>query len=88
MLPQPFPILIQIGVGALAGFLYLKLLKKPVFGNLWGALIVGVIGGVLGGFFLNGITQFLILNPLTVNFIATLLGAYVLLWVFSKLVHQ
>ncbi len=88
MLPQPFPILIQLGVGALAGFLYVKVLKKPVFGQLWGALIVGVIGGVLGGFFLNNVTKFLVLNPLTVDFIATLVGAYILLWLLSKLHHQ
>lgn len=88
MLPQPFPILIQIAVGALAGFLYVKVLKKPVFGGIWGALIIGVVGSVLGGFFLNRITNILILNPLTVDFIATLAGAYVLLWVLGKLAHQ
>lgn len=88
MLPQPFPILIQIGVGALAGFLYVKVLKKPVLGHMWGAIVVGVIGSVLGGFFLNRVTYFLVNNPLTVDFVATLFGAYILLWLLSKLAHQ
>ena len=83
-------ILIQIGVGALTGLFYLKLLKKPVIGNLWGALIIGVIGGVLGGFFfgtLTKITYFLTTNVLSVDFIATLAGSFLLLWFASKLAH-
>ncbi len=88
MLPQPFPILIQIIVGGIAGFYYVRIIKRPVFGNLWGSIIVGVIGSVLGGFFLDRIIGFLVQNPLTVDFVATFFGAFLLIWLFSKLAHQ
>jgi uncharacterized membrane protein YeaQ/YmgE (transglycosylase-associated protein family) len=82
-------ILIQIGLGAFAAFYYVKIIKRPVFGHLWGAMIVGVIGGVLGGFFLKYITKFLVEPPyIPVDFVATLFGAFLLIWVFSKLAHQ
>ncbi len=88
MLPQPFPILIQIAVGFIAGFFYVRIMKKPVFGNLWGAVAVGIPGSVLGGFFLDRIFGFLVLNPLTVDFVATFFGSFLLIWLFSKLAHQ
>ena len=88
MLPQPFPILVQIICGALAGFYFVKLIKRPVLGDLWGAIIVGVIGSVLGGFFLDKIFVFLVDNFFTVDFIATFFGAFLLIWLYSKLAHH
>ncbi len=80
---------IQMIVGALAGIYYIKVMKKPIFGNFWGAVIFGVIGGILGGFFLGltNITKLLSNNTLSVDFIATLFGAFALLWLFSKIAH-
>ncbi len=80
-------ILIQIAVGIAAGYFYIKVVKRPVLGNFWGAAIVGIIGGVLGGFSLKYITYFLVLNPLAVDFVATLAGSFFLIWLFSKLAH-
>lgn len=81
-------ILIQIAVGVIAGFYFVKVIKKPIFGQLWGAIIVGVIGGVLFGFFSKNITKILVENPLAVDFIGTFFGAFLLIWVFSKIAHQ
>ncbi len=82
-------LLIQMVVGALAGLYYLKVIKKPMFGQFWGAVVFGVLGGILGGFFLGSleITQFLVKNSLNVDFVATLVGAFALLWLFSKIAH-
>ncbi len=88
MVPQPIPILIQMLVGAIAGFYYVRIIKRPVFGNLWGAIIVGVIGSVLGGFFLDKIMPYLINNPLSVDFVACFLGSFFIIWIFSKMAHQ
>jgi len=88
MLPQPFPILIQMLVGALAGFYFVKVIKRPVLGNIWGAIIVGVIGSVLGGFFLDTIIKYMVNSFFAVNFVAALFGGFFLIWVFSKLTHH
>jgi uncharacterized membrane protein YeaQ/YmgE (transglycosylase-associated protein family) len=87
-------LLIQMIVGALAGIFYLKVMKKPMFGQFWGAIIFGVIGGILGAYFLGtininnqSITQSLIKNPLSVDFLATIFGSFALLWLFSKISH-
>jgi uncharacterized membrane protein YeaQ/YmgE (transglycosylase-associated protein family) len=88
-LPQWIGILIIVIVGALAGLYYVKVIKKPVFGHLWGAIIVGVIGSVLGGYFLDFIIKFMVNNTLfSVDFVATFFGAFLLIWIFSKLAHQ
>lgn len=88
MVRPPIPILIQIALGAIAGWYYIKIMKRSVFGNLWGAIVVGIIGSVLGCIALDGIFTYLINNPLTVNFVAAFFGAFLLIWIFSKLAHQ
>ena len=83
-------ILILVAVG---GLFFVKVLKKPVLGHVWVGIVIGIVGGVLGGFFLNQIVLFLAgaadtMNKLDINFIATLLGAFGLVWVFSKVSVQ
>ncbi|OHD53673.1 MAG: hypothetical protein A2Y33_07060 [Spirochaetes bacterium GWF1_51_8] len=89
---QILGILIMVAVGALCGIYYVKVLKKPMIGHLAGGIIIGVIGSVLGGFFLGmlePVFKWLISNPpLNVNFIATFAGALLLVWVFSRISHQ
>lgn len=81
-------ILILVSVGALAGFFFVKVLKKPVLGHMWAGIVIGIIGGVLGGFFLDQIILFLAKNSIDVNFVASLVGAFSLVWVFSKVSVQ
>jgi uncharacterized membrane protein YeaQ/YmgE (transglycosylase-associated protein family) len=76
-------ILIQIAISALVGFIYFKTSKKTLLGNLWGAIIVGVIGGVLVSLGLTQINKWL--SFFTVDFVSTVFGALILLWVFAKL---
>ncbi len=80
-------ILILVALGAAAGFFYVKVLKKPVLGHLWVGVVIGIIGGVLGGFFLDWIIVQLT-GLFDVNFVASLLGAFGLVWVFSKVSVQ
>lgn len=84
-------ILLQILIGIGAGFYFVKLIKRPVLGHVWGGIIVGVIGSVVIGFFLNtfGIFKWLEANnPFSVDFLANGFGAFLLIWIFSKLTHH
>jgi|YNPMSStandDraft_1061717.scaffolds.fasta_scaffold53287_2 uncharacterized membrane protein YeaQ/YmgE (transglycosylase-associated protein family) len=80
-------IIIQCCVGIAAGIYFVKVVKKSVFGHIWGAIVLGIIGSVLGGFFLDSIIVFLTNNMLTVNFVACLVGAFFLIWLVSKITH-
>ena len=79
----------SIGVGVISGLFFNKLLKKKTFGDIWGAMIVGVLGSVLGGLVLDKIILFLLevlaKNPLDLNFIGAFIGAFVLVWLLSKI---
>jgi len=87
---QIISLLVKILVGVGSGFFVVKVLKKEIIGHLWGAIIIGVIGSILGSFIDPIIAKmgFLITNDLNVNFVAAFLGAFVLIWVFTKLGHQ
>ncbi len=78
---------IQIIVGLVSAFYFIKIIKKPVFGGMWGAIVVGVIGSVLGGFFLNKVIDFMVNNMFTVNFVACFVGAFFFIWLVSKITH-
>lgn len=81
-------IIVLIAVGAISGLLYVKVFKKKMIGNVWGALIIGVVGGSLIGFFIIKFERWIPVvtdNKITVGFSAALVGAFFLLWVFSKI---
>ncbi|MGC8765277.1 MAG: hypothetical protein ACP5QT_05260 [Brevinematia bacterium] len=78
---------IQVLVGIVSGVYFVKVVKKPVFGHIWGAMVVGIIGSVLGGFFLDKIIEFMVNNILTVNFVACFIGAFFFIWLISKITH-
>lgn len=83
--------LILFAVGALAGLFVVKVMKKPILGNVWGGVVIGIIGSVLGGFFLDPLIMllsFLLTNKLNVNFVASTLGALIVLWIFYKISKQ
>jgi uncharacterized membrane protein YeaQ/YmgE (transglycosylase-associated protein family) len=65
---------------------YYFILKKPMLGKFWGAIIVGFIGSFLGGvinFFFKDFFKILE-NFNNVNVISAVLTALILLWVLSK----
>ncbi len=83
--------IVLLGVGALTGLFVVKVLKKPILGNVWGGVVIGIIGSVLGGFFLDRIImmlKFLLTNKINVNFVASTLGALIVLWIFYKISKQ
>jgi uncharacterized membrane protein YeaQ/YmgE (transglycosylase-associated protein family) len=78
-------ILLQIAVSALVGFIYFKTSKKTLLGNLLGSIIVGIIGGVLVGFGLSQINNWIKLYLTSVDFVSTIFGSLILLWIYSRL---
>lgn len=79
---------IQIFIGFAVAFFYVRILKRRFLGGLWGATVVGVIGSVLGGFFLNDVFIWMVNNITTVNYVATISGALFLIWGFSRMTHD
>ena len=78
-----FQQLFYIFIGLFSAFYFYFLLKKRFLGNFWLGWLIGVIGAVLGAFFLNGVVKFLIQFPLGINSIATLAGSITLLWLYT-----
>lgn len=87
---QLISLTVKILVGVLSGFVFVKIMKKRMVGHLWGAIIVGVVGSILGSFMDPVIVKlgFLITNDLHVNFVAAFIGAFLLIWIFAKLGHE
>jgi len=79
---------IQVFIGFAVAFFYVRILKRRFLGKLWGATVVGIIGSVLGGFFLNDIFVWMVKNMTTVNYAATISGALFLIWGFSRMTHD
>lgn len=73
------------GLGALTGLFINMVLKKHTFGNLWGAVITGIIGAYIGHFLLDGLIYFLKVKPLDVNVVAALIGSFSLVWILSRI---
>ncbi len=75
---------VTIGV-ACAVFFYF-VIRKPVLGKFWGAIIVGLIGSFLGGLvdqlFASVIRQLSDFN--TVNVFAAVGTAFFMIWLLSK----
>ena len=78
--------LIYITVGLACALYYTFVLRKPLLGKVWGAVIVGVVGSFLGGLtdqLLPGVIARLT-DFRSVNLIAAFLGSMLLIWLLSK----
>jgi len=79
--------LIYFLIGFALALFFVFILKKRMFGNFWGALLVGVIGSFLGG-----IAEYLFQDVIAVlsnllnavNIFPPVITALLLLWIFSK----
>ena len=73
-------------IGFACAMLFTFILKKPLLGRFWGALIVGMIGSFLGGLidqvFKDIIAYLADFN--TVNIFAALITSMFMIWVLSK----
>jgi uncharacterized membrane protein YeaQ/YmgE (transglycosylase-associated protein family) len=78
--------LIYIAMGLACALYFAFVLKRPLLGRLWGAIIVGVIGSFLGGvvdqLFARLIAR--LTDFQSVNLVAAFLGAMLLIWTLSK----
>ena len=78
--------LTYFAVGFATAVFYAFILRKPVLGRFWGALIVGLIGSFLGGLidqlFANIIAFLSDFN--SVNVFSSLITSLVLIMIFSK----
>ncbi|MCF7938356.1 MAG: hypothetical protein K9L68_07130 [Spirochaetales bacterium] len=73
-------------VGFIAALIVYYLLRKPIIGNFWGALIIGCIGSFFGGILYVLFDDFfLILTDInSVNIYPAIVAALLLLLVFSR----
>ncbi|MFN4245789.1 MAG: hypothetical protein ACK4F9_06570 [Brevinematia bacterium] len=58
--------------------------KKSVFMRYWGGIIVGILGGMVGFYYLTSIVNYLVIGT-NINFIAILLGASIALWIATRI---
>ncbi len=73
-------------IGFACAVFFAFILKKPLLGGFWGALIVGLIGSFLGGLIDNLFADIIayLADFKSVNIIAALITATVLLLILSK----
>ena len=86
MLETVIAIISLIVIGIASGLIYYLVFKMKMYGGLLGAIIIGSVGAIIGGFILDSLISgwdILAKNPLNINFIASLAGAFFLLWIFS-----
>ena len=71
---------VWLGVGALAGFLTRKIMGGTSPFGIIGDIILGLAGGVVGGYILalTGLSN--TLGSLVISIIAAIVGAVVLVW--------
>ena len=77
-------------IGFAIAVFYAFILRKPLLGKFWGALIVGLIGSFLGGlidFLFADIIEYLS-DFNSVNVIASLFTAVILVSIFSRVSAQ
>ena len=82
--------LIYMTIGLACAVYYAFILRRPLLGKLWGAVIVGVIGSFLGGIVDQLFAGLLakLSDFQSVNLIAAFLGSMLLIWMLSKVSAQ
>lgn len=73
---------LYVGVGFLASVFVYFILRKSVLGRFWAALIIGIIGSVMGGFLLDEFFRRLT-DIYNINILAALFLSCVLIWFYS-----
>jgi len=70
--------------GGLTGWFVYSILKKHTLGNLWGAIIVGIIGAYIGHFSLKPLMEWITDLFDQVNVIYAIVGAFSVVWILTK----
>lgn len=79
--------LIYFVIGFGVALIFYFLMKKPILGHFWGALVVALVGSFLGGFFGNvfsGVIHTLANLYNSVNIFPPIITAFIVIWIFSK----
>ena len=78
--------LIYFTVGFAGAIYFFFILKRPMIGKFWGALIVGVIGSFLGGVADRVFSDIIarLSDFQSVNIIAALLCSLLMIWILAK----
>ena len=78
--------LTYLTIGIAAAVFFYFVLKKPVLGRFWGALIVGLVGSFLGGLIdqLFSRTIQYLSDVNSVNVFAALATSLLMIWLLSK----
>lgn len=78
--------LTYVTIGAACAVFFFFVLKKPILGRFWGAIIVGLIGSFLGGLIdqlFRGVIKYLA-DFNSVNVFAALGTSLLMIWLLSK----
>jgi len=78
--------LTYVTIGVACAVFFFFVIKKPVLGKFWGAIIVGLIGSFLGGLIdqiFSKVIQFLS-DFNSVNVFAALATSLLMIWLLSK----
>jgi uncharacterized membrane protein YeaQ/YmgE (transglycosylase-associated protein family) len=71
-----------VGIGFISAIFVYFILKKPVLGKFWAALILGIIGSVLGGFLLDEVFKRLT-DVYNINVLSAVFFSCVLVFFYS-----
>ncbi len=77
-------LLIIILISAIIAYYYSKIKGYRFLGNFWGALIIGVAGGILLNFSLTSTIKFFE-QTFNINILAVFIGAYFFIKIFNKI---
>ena len=78
--------LIYLTIGFACAIYFYFVLRRPVLGKFWGALVVGVIGSLIGGVVDQLFSEVMaeLVDFQSVNVIAALISSMVLIWILAK----
>ncbi|TAL37113.1 MAG: hypothetical protein EPN93_06730 [Spirochaetes bacterium] len=88
---------LYIGLGALVAWIFYHVKNRDLLGGYIGALVVGVIGALIGGILLDRLTPYVKIflqiligerGPHSVNLIAGFIGGFIALFVMNRLNHN
>ncbi|MBE7438635.1 MAG: hypothetical protein HS115_09305 [Spirochaetales bacterium] len=93
-------LLVYAGIGLFAAWYFYSYKRKDLLGGFWGGMVVGFIGAVIISWFASWNAWFIqlvdwLMKPkfgetllVRVNLIASLAGAFLLLYVFNRINHN
>lgn len=73
---------LHVAVGLLASIFIYFILRRSVLGKFWAALIIGIIGSVIGAFLLDDIFKKLT-DVYNINLLAAAFFSCLLIWFYS-----